>query len=301
MNNIMRFKLFIICSSYFFSSNISAEDQHSWIVTNLGKSINTIHDEAFPAITDDGLNLYFSRRRIDGDDDDWNIYVSTRQNLTDEWGEPRLLPSHINTSGTEHSVSFSDDGKWLYFSSNQLDTCGGLDIFKSYREDLNDELAWGKPQNLGCDVNTSDHDVCVIYHTEETSNLVHLYFVSNRKGSIGHLDAWRIRFDPKTNKYSEAEILSSINSPKFDGHLDPKSGYVWTSRKGGYGGSDIWHSERDTDGNWQTPVNLGASINTSYDEQLPAPFDNGRIIYFPSDRIGGEGGLDIYIAEKKYQ
>ena len=57
-------------------------------------------------------------------------------------------------------------------------------------------------------------------------------------------------------------------------------------------------SFRDKQGNWLEPVNMGPGINTEYEEQLPAPFDQGRIIYFPSDRPGGSGGLDIYIAEK---
>lgn len=285
-----------------FASLAIADGQPTWTVTNLGAPINTVHDEGFPAITKNGLVLYFARgitSVVDGvENEDWNIHVSTRSSLAAPWGEPRRLPDHINTGGEEHSVSISPDGRWLYFSSDRLDTCGGLDIFRSYREDMFDELAWGLPQNLGCDVNSTEHDVCVIYHTEEITGSVNLYFVSNREGTSGHLDAWRIGFDPETDTYSKAEVLTSVSSPEFDGHLDPESGYVWTAREGGYGGSDIWHADRDVQGNWLTPVNLGPGINTEYEEQLPAPFDHGRIIYFPSDRPGGGGGLDIYIAEK---
>lgn len=279
-----------------------ADDQSTWTVTNLGPQINTIHDEGFPAISENGLVLYFSRgitSVVDGaEHEDWNIYVSTRPSMDAPWGKPHILPDHINTGGEEHSVSFSPDGRWLYFSSDQLDTCGGLDIFRSYREDISDDLAWGPPQNLGCNVNTVEHDVCVIYHTEKIGESVNLYFVSNRPGTSGHMDAWRVGFNPEAGTYSKAEVLASVSSPKFDGHLDPESGYVWTARDGGYGGSDLWHSDRDSQGNWLAPVNLGPAINTEYEEQLPAPFDHGRIIYFPSDRPGGSGGLDIYIAEK---
>ena len=284
-----------------FAFSAIADEQTKWTLTNLGAPINTVHQEGFPAITKDGLSLYFARgiSGVDGEErQDWNIYVSTRPSLDASWGEPRLLPEHINTDGAEHSVSFSPDGRWLYFSSTGLDTCGGLDIFRSYREDLSDELAWGLPQNLGCDVNTIEHDVCVIYHAEEGSGAANLYFVSNRQGTSGDLDVWRVGFDPEAGTYSEAEVLASVSSPVFDGHLDPESGYLWTDREGGHGGGDIWHSARDNQGHWLEPVNLGPWINTEYEEQLPAPFDHGRIIYFPSDRPGGSGGLDIYIAEK---
>jgi hypothetical protein len=286
-------------------TSVHAEEQIIWDVKNIGAPINSSNDEGFPAITRNGLALYFARnvlQVVNGhESNDWNIYVSTRSSMDAPWGEPRALPDHINTAGSEHSVSFSPDGRWLYFSSSQLDTCGGLDIFRSYREDLSDELAWDTPQNLGCDVNTKRHDVCVIYHTEEQTNAVSLYFVSNRQGpsdDMGAMDAWRVGFDPESDTYSNAELIAAVSSPKFDGHLDPEAGYVWTEREGGYGGSDLWHSARDEQGNWLTPVNLGPGINTEYEEQLPAPYDNGRLIYFPSDRPGGNGGLDIYVAEK---
>lgn len=287
--------------AFFISSPAIADEQSPWTVANLGAQINTAHEEGFPTITKNGLALYFARWDKNGENDgggqDWNIYVSTRANLDAPWGKPRLLPDHINTGSSEHSVSFSTDGHWLYFSSSGLDTCGGLDIFRSYREDVSDELAWGPPQNLGCDVNTTEHDVCVIYHMEEDA-AVNLYFVSNRQGTSGHLDVWRIGFNPEADTYSKPEVLTSVSSPVFDGHLDPEAGYLWTAREGGYGGGDIWHSDRDAQGNWMAPVNLGPGINTEYEEQLPSPFEHGRIIYFPSDRPGGRGGLDIYIAEK---
>ena len=277
--------------------------QSDWSVQNLGAPINTAAQEGFPTITESGLVLYFARRTVGavdgGEIESWDIWVSERSGLDEQWREPRRLPDHINTiEGTEHSVSFSPDGHWLYFSSNALDTCGGLDIFRSYREDLSDELGWGEPQNLGCDVNTVASDVCVIYHVEELTGAVNLYFVSDREGTSGPMDVWRIGYDPDTDSFSTAEALTAVNSPAFDGHLDPISGYVWTSREGGYGRGDIWHSARDAQGNWLAPVNLGAGINTEFNEQLPSPFDHGRVIYFPSDRPGGSGGLDIYFATR---
>jgi hypothetical protein len=299
---------FFATAIIWFSSSSFANDLDEWTTKNVGVVINSPDHDAFPNITKDGLALYFSRGYLDKADgskveswwdvEDWDIYVSTRPDTNSPWGEPVKLPDHINTDGEDHSVSLSTDGHWMYFSSNKLDTCGGLDIFRAYRDDVTDHLAWGVPENLGCDVNTEQADVCVIYHQEENSETADLYFVSNREGSKGHVDAWRVGFDPKSGRYTDAENVLAVSSPGFDGHLDPEAGYVWTERDGGFGGSDIWHSDRDDEGNWLPPTNLGSSINTEYEEQLPAPFDHGRIIYFPSDRPGGSGNLDIYIAEK---
>ena len=285
--------------------SLATED---WRVTNLGPPVNTSDYEGFPTISKDGLALYFARAsatKKDGtvaetfwDTDDWDIYVATRTNIDAPWSNPRKLPDHINTGGEDHSVSFSPDGHWMYFSSTELDGCGGLDIFRSYREDVSDQLGWGPPENLGCDVNTEYHDVCVVYHQEDESGRVGLYFVSNREGSIGSLDMWRIGFEPNTNRYNDAEHLDAISSAGFEGHIDPEAGYIWTIREGGFGGSDIWQARRDKDGAFTDPQVLGAPVNTEYEEQMPSPFDHGRAFYFPSDRPGGAGNLDIYIAER---
>ena len=232
------------------------------------------------------------------DVDDWDIYVSTRETIDSPWGIPIKLPEHINTDGEDHSFSLSLGGHWMYFSSNKLDTCGGLDIFRSYRDDTNDHLAWGPPKNLGCNINAKKADVCVIYHQDEKSDMANLYFVNDREGSKGSLDSWRVSFDPKSGSFSEAENILAISSKGFEGHLDPEHGFIWTQRDGGLGAGDIWHSVRDQEGNWLPPTNLGKSINSKYEEQLPSPFDDGKVICFLSNRPGGIGHLDIYVAEK---
>ena len=308
IKNQYSIKNHIYAALILISSVAFADQERAWTTLNLGDMINTENYEAFPTITKDGLNLYFARgsaRKTDGTKvktwgavDDWDIYVSTRGNLSDSWSKPKRLPDHINTGGEEHSVSLSPDGHWMYFSSNNLNTLGQMDIFKSYRKDINDPLSWGKPQNLGSMVNTEQFDVCVVYHQEKDSPLVNLYFVSNREGGLGHVDAWRIDYDPIKDSYAEAQHIPIVSSPSLDGHLDPEAGYIWSEREGGIGLGDLWHSARDKNGNWLAPTNLGSSINTKYEEQMPSPFDHGRVIYFPSNRPGGNGNLDIYIAEK---
>lgn len=49
---------------------------------------------------------------------------------------------------------------------------------------------------------------------------------------------------------------------------------------------------------WSKPVNLGAAINTTFNEQGPNLSRNGLILYFGSDRPGGSGGFDIWVARR---
>src|SRR5688572_17769778 len=49
---------------------------------------------------------------------------------------------------------------------------------------------------------------------------------------------------------------------------------------------------------WSTPEPLPAGINTSVSEQNAILSKDGLSLYFTSDRPGGLGGLDIYIAQR---
>lgn len=63
------------------------------------------------------------------------------------------------------------------------------------------------------------------------------------------------------------------------------------------GGTDIFYTQKDPDGKWQTPKNMGPSINTEGNERTPY-FDETGNFYFASDGRPGMGGLDIYKAVK---
>jgi outer membrane protein OmpA-like peptidoglycan-associated protein len=72
--------------------------------------------------------------------------------------------------------------------------------------------------------------------------------------------------------------------------------YFSSDRPGGFGGMDIYFSEK-IGGTWSDPINLGATINTSGNEIFPFMGDNDDL-YFSSDGHRGVGGLDIYAAKK---
>ncbi len=280
----------------------------SWSTENLGTVVNSPYHDAFPSISRDGLVLYFASDRASytNVDDapriwritDFDIYVTRRKNLNASWEVPKRLPPHINTPSIEHSISISPDRHWLYFSSNRPGGCGMLDIYRAYRDDINDDLAWGKPENLGCELNSPETDVCVIYYYDEDKKATSLFFVSNRAGTSGSLDVFESKQNPETHVFEYPDVVESLNSTAFDGHFDPEAGYLWTQREGGFGGSDIWLTRRLDSGDWANPVNLGPAINTEFEEQMPSPFDHGRVLYFPSDRPGGHGGLDIYVSKQ---
>ncbi|MFT4761550.1 MAG: outer membrane protein OmpA-like peptidoglycan-associated protein [Saprospiraceae bacterium] len=72
--------------------------------------------------------------------------------------------------------------------------------------------------------------------------------------------------------------------------------YFSSDRPGGFGGMDIYFSEK-IGHTWSDPINLGATINTAGNEIFPFMGD-GDDLYFSSDGHRGVGGLDIYAAKK---
>ena len=69
---------------------------------------------------------------------------------------PTNLGSSINTEYDEICPFIHPDGKTLFFSSNNKESMGGFDFFKSTRQT---DVKWSEPVNLGYPLNTVDHDV----------------------------------------------------------------------------------------------------------------------------------------------
>ena len=65
---------------------------------NLGSGINTAAVEASPAISRDGLTLYFNSNR---DNDPGDLYVARRERVDLPWNDAVKLGETINTAGFE--------------------------------------------------------------------------------------------------------------------------------------------------------------------------------------------------------
>jgi len=115
-----------------------------------------------------------------------------------------------------------------------------------------------------------------------------------KKGHIYEMD-----FDQTNGKSSYKELVISIGGKKMNlSHAyitrDHKTIYFSSDMDGGVGGSDLYLSQRNEDGTWGEAVNLGAEVNTTWDEDAPYLSPDGKTLYFSSTGHEGFGGYDIY-------
>jgi ribosomal protein L24E len=96
------------------------------------------------------------------------------------------------------------------------------------------------------------------------------------------------------------ESNSQLNTAFLEGcpilSRDGRQLYLASNRPDGLGNLDIWVAERSSsDGGFGLPVNLGAPINSEYNDFCPSPLRDGHGFMFVSNRPGGCGGADIYM------
>jgi len=77
-----------------------------------------------------------------------------------------------------------------------------------------------------------------------------------------------------------------------------KNSIFSSNRDGGQGGLDIYISEKDATGDWGPAVNLGAAINSPYNEDTPFITQNDSVLYFSSEGHSSIGGFDIFKSQK---
>jgi len=64
-----------------------------------------------------------------------------------------------------------------------------------------------------------------------------------------------------------------------------------------YGLMDLYKTERNPDGTWGDPINLGPEINTSGNEKTPFIHSDSYTLYFSSDKHIGVGRFDIFYSK----
>ena len=311
MNVCVQVTTVLIAGTLVYSSAAAQPKYSDWSTpVNLGCLINSAAADQGPALSKDGLSLYFASQRADANAQGAaDIYVAQRPSTRDPWGAPvnlnALEPGRpaINTAAGENTPTFSRDGHYMFFISGRPGGFGDFDIWASYREHVHDDSAWTTPFNLGPGVNSSAFEGGPGYFENEEGGAPQLYF--NRGASQADQSNTQILVaDLQTDgTFGNTREVTELNSPRTDSRPsirhDGLELFLFSSRDGNL---DIYVATRETvDARWNTPVRLGPPINTAFREINPHISADGLTLLFSSDRpgaCGGTGDLDIYMSTR---
>ena len=214
-----------------------------------------------------------------------------------------IKPVHRNVNSPSSEAGPRSYGAELYYSSlnrkDELIYNGKLEgetHFKIYTTALNDKGDYEKGSALSDEINREGYhtgnpsfsaDGQIMYFTrmliEEGELLESKVYYSNRKGP---------NWGPSDMVEGDMNGDYLIKYPAV-GELYGRDVLFFSAQiEGGFGGYDIYYSEKTGENTFGTPVNLGETINTSYDEMTP--FYREGEFFFSTEGYPGFGGMDIF-------
>lgn len=201
------------------------------------------------------------------------LYKMAYISAENKWAD--TLTEAVSFNDKEYSVehpALSPDGQTLYFASDKPGGYGGVDLYKSIRDQSGN---WAAPVNLGSAINTSGDDMFPYIANDGT-----LYFASNGHMGLGGLDVYSST--PTKDGWSSPVNLGfpiNTNSDDFGYIIDKenKSGYFVSNRPGGKGDDDIYKFER-----------ISIEINgLVYDAKTNDPIDSAKVTMYEVTDVKG--------------
>ncbi|GIV50025.1 MAG: cell envelope biogenesis protein OmpA [Candidatus Kapaibacterium sp.] len=198
-----------------------------------------------------------------------------------------VFPFEYNSAADDFCPAVTHNGATLYFTSDRsgeqrIYVCrsrGGQWLSPDRIRTL------GDAKQIGCPTLTPDGQTMIFaayQHEAGSSGRTDLYMSKRGEGY----------WSKGTN------LGATLNSSAWDsqGSLssDGRTLYFASDRPGGKGGTDLYRARWLGD-RWSEPEPLG-ELNTEYDEITPSIAPDDKTLYFASNRPGGNGGYDIYVA-----
>ena len=258
----------------------------------LSDTVNAFVMQYFPVLTADQQQLIFTRRTGGGANDDEDLVLS-KKDLRGRWTEPESLSKNINTKLNEGTCTISADGRKLIFTSCiGRQGYGSCDLFQSLR--IGDE--WTEPKNLGPLVNSAEWESQPSLSADGRT----LYFVSDRRGGAGRRDIWVTSLN-ENGQWTRARNVGKPVNTQYDEispfiHANNRVLYFASNGLIGFGGYDIFFSERDSSSSWANPKNLGSPVNNHEDQFSLFITADGKKGYYSHEEIkeGGYTSSRIY-------
>ncbi|MBT1449657.1 PD40 domain-containing protein [Glaciecola sp. XM2] len=263
-----------------------------------------------PSFTPNGNTIYFAQSECSPI---WKCpqRLKKSERTATGWTKPELVP--LPTDARVDWPAVSPDGETLVFSwaapRSDYKNLEILENFDLYTLDLNDANAVPRPI-YGSDINrprAGSFKTLRYVHNEGYPSLTSngdLYFMTERLDGIGERDIYMAPANQNGVLQTAFPLSGPINSPQRDDgvwvNADGTLMLLTYGNRGGEGSADIFVSSL-VEGEWQTPINLGKTINSPYADFGAKLNPAGTHVYFTSDRpVEGEPEAILQVWEAPF-
>lgn len=179
--------------------------------------------------------------------------------------------------------TISKDGNILIFSSDMPGGFGASDLYVTEKKNGK----WGKPVNLGKEVNTMSNELFPFLSAEND-----LYFSSNNSTSKGGLDVFCSKAKSSTSFEAYKPVGGILNSIKddfgfvIDSKSDEITGFYTSNKDGGKGGDDIYRWKGESEFRILSGIVLDENGSPIAGAEIKATKSNGEVVSVMSDDQG---------------
>ena len=254
-------------------------------------SVSTAGQEGSPRLSDDELTMYFDAQR--GDELYFDIYVAQRTTLTDSFGAFTSLGPGVNTTANhEFAPNVSSDGLTIFFERKDPLSAENSDFYVATRPSVLVPFGTASPVS---GVNTPFYESKLFVRGDGSE----LYFV--KKGAQTSLD---LHVAKKVAGNYVISRLANVNSAadEYAPVISPNGLVLYFSSErpfaAGRTDENIWVATRakPTD-DFGLPTQV-LNVNSLQDDEPSWISSDGCRLYMISNRPGGAGGQDIYVATR---
>jgi outer membrane protein OmpA-like peptidoglycan-associated protein len=205
------------------------------------------------------------------------------------------LGNSLNSPYADYAPVISADQNTIFFTTTRIETKGDIkDEGGNFMEDIymskKVNSVWSTAKSIGVPINTDKHEASVGISSDGQTILI--YKDDEGDGNIystsleGNVWSVPVKLNDNINsKHWEPSAAISTDGSKL---------YFTSDRPGGFGGSDLYCSNRKPNGEWGKSENMGATINTMYNEDAPFIHPDGVTFAFSSNGHNTMGGFDVF-------
>ena len=214
-----------------------------------------------------------------------------------------LIIEGVSTEYDEYLPAISPDQELIFFTRRYLKK--GIDIITpTFQEEFisskieNDVFSVGQPLSYPFNIEDNEGGACISID----NNLLFFTKCSRVSGNYNNCDIFYS--EKKDGKWGEIQSFGKEICPMYSWESQPslsfdgKSIIFASDREGGYGGVDLYIINKDNNGLWSKPINLGPEINSENNEKSPFLHTDGKTLFFASDNFPSLGGYDIFYSRK---